>query len=92
MMIDTSATPYRIIAPMIYATATELFAQGKELLSGQGVVFDLTGVTAADSSALAVLLAWQRSAGEGGLLLTNLPDNIRSLAELYSIADLLAVV
>ena len=91
MMIDTSVTPYKVNTPMTYATATELFARGNDLISEERVFFDLGGVTAADSSALAVILGWQRAAGKGGLLLTNLPENIRSLAKLYSIADLLAV-
>lgn len=90
-MIDTSATPYRVVTPMTYATAAELFARGLELISGNEVVFDLAGVTAADSSSLAVILGWQRTAGSGGLQLTNLPENIRSLAELYGIADMLAI-
>jgi phospholipid transport system transporter-binding protein len=52
-------------------------------------VFDLAGVSSADSAALAVIIGWQRAAGLGRVRLTNLPQSIRSLAELYSIADLL---
>jgi phospholipid transport system transporter-binding protein len=91
MMIDTSVTPYRVNSAMVYATAAELFVQGQELIAQGGTIFDFAGVTAADSSALAVILGWQRTGGDGGLLLTNLPENIRSLAELYGIADMLAV-
>lgn len=91
-MIDASASPYRVTAPMTYATAAELLARGKALISGGETVFDLAGVNAADSAALAVILGWQRSAADKGQVrLTNLPANIRSLAELYGVADLLPV-
>ncbi len=89
MMIDTSVTPYRVTAPMTYATAAELLAQGQALLTAGETVFDLAGVSSADSAALAVIIGWQRAAGLGRVRLTNLPRSIRSLAELYSIADLL---
>lgn len=88
-MIDTSVTPYRVTVPMTYATATELLALGKSLLTAGETVFDLAGVSHADSAALAVIIGWQRAAGQGRIRLTNLPRGIRSLAELYSIADLL---
>lgn len=88
-MIDTSARPYRVVAPMTYATAAELFSLGRALIRGGEQGFDLSAVNGADSSALAVILGWQRTAGQGGLHLTNLPESIRSLAELYGVADLL---
>lgn len=88
-MIDTSTTPYRVTAPMTYATAAQLLAQGKAVITTGETVFDLAGVSQADSAALAVILGWQRAAGQGRIRLTNLPRSILSLAELYSIDDLL---
>lgn len=90
-MIHGSATPYQIAAPMTYATAAELFKRGKQLLTNSETVFDLAGVTIADSAALAVILGWQRAAGEGRLRLINLPASVVSLAELYGVVDLLAI-
>lgn len=92
-MIDASASPYRVVAPMTYATAAELFALGKELIAkGSGeVVFDLGAVNEADSSALSVLLGWQRAMGQGRLRLLNPPLSVVSLARLYDIADMLPV-
>jgi phospholipid transport system transporter-binding protein len=48
-------------------------------------VFDLGGVKAADSSALALMLAWQRRAqGQGRKLkFINVPANVDALAKLY---------
>lgn len=91
-MIQGNASPYQVVAPMTYATAAELFARGKELLaSGEGV-FDLAAVANADSSALAVILGWQRLVGVGRLQLQNIPDSILSLAKLYDIGELLPIV
>ena len=89
-MIDGNASPYRVVAPMTYTTSADLFALGRNLIApGEEVVFDLTAVPAADSSALSVLLGWQRAAGEGRLRLINPPASIYSLAELYGITELL---
>lgn len=90
-MINGSASPYQIVAPMTYEKAAELFLCGKNLLvSGRDeVVFDLSQVPEADSSALSIILGWQRVAGNDLLRLTNLPQSVISLAELYGITDML---
>ncbi len=92
-MINGSVSPYQIVAPMTYATAAELFIRGKSLMAGDvETVFDLAGVSTADSSALAVMLGWARAAGNGRLRLINLPDGVLSLAGLYGVAELLPIV
>ena len=88
-MIDGSASPYQVVTPMIYTTAAELYTRGKSLLVKGEIVFDLAAVTNADSSALAVILGWQRAAGEGQLRLVNLPASVISLAELYGVAEMM---
>ena len=63
-----------------------------EMLSNpDNVIVDLAGVTAVDSSALSLLLEWmrRRPAGSGSIVFTNLGDNLRSLSELYGVADLI---
>lgn len=89
-MIDGSTSPYRITAPMTYETAAELLERGKSLLSGKTVIFDLAAVPEIDSSALSIILGWQRAAGHGKLTIANPPNNISSLAALYGIADFMA--
>jgi len=88
-MIEGNASPYWVTVPMTYATAAQLLVLGKALITGAETVFDLSRVSAADSSALSVILGWQRAAGQGRIRLTNPPESIRSLAELYGIADML---
>jgi phospholipid transport system transporter-binding protein len=52
---------------------------------------DLAQLTAVDSAAVATLLAWRRAATSRGAALTyrNMPANLRSLADLYGVTELL---
>lgn len=56
-------------------------------------VIDLGGVAAVDSSALSVLMQWSRQARTHGWTLTfsNIPENLRSLADLYDVAEMLSI-
>ncbi|MBS1154179.1 MAG: NTP-binding protein [Proteobacteria bacterium] len=61
-------------------------------LSSQGeVVVDLSGVTEADSSAVALLLAWTRNVAAGGrmLKLVSVPNGLQRLIAVYGLAELL---
>ncbi len=74
------------------ATATGLLGEGIEAIGSDVAAFDLAGVTRVDSSALSLLLSWQRNAQGAGrrLELHNLPESLLSLAELYGIGELIA--
>jgi phospholipid transport system transporter-binding protein len=90
-MIEGSASPYRVTVGMTYETAAVLLERGKALLGrGEEVAFDLAAVQAVDSSALSVILGWQRAVAPRRLAITNPPASIRSLAALYGIDDFLA--
>ena len=56
-----------------------------------GLVLDLSGVDEADSAALSLLLEWRREASARGYAVryANLPEAIRSLAELYGVSSLI---
>jgi len=90
-MIHGSASPYQVKAPMIYDTSAALYARGRALLGSDEVVFDLAGVSQADSSALSVMLGWQRAAGSGGVRLVNLPNSLILLAKLYGVFEMLSL-
>lgn len=53
--------------------------------------FDFASLRAVDSTAVATMLAWQRAAQNRGFTLTftNLPDNLKSLIDLYSVDSLI---
>jgi phospholipid transport system transporter-binding protein len=55
------------------------------------LTIDLAGVTEVDSSAVSLLLEWRRAAlrEKRKLEFVNLPDNLKSLAQLYGVSELL---
>jgi phospholipid transport system transporter-binding protein len=62
-------------------------------LDRDGLILDLAGIHEADSAALSLLLEWRREAGARGYALryANLPQAIRSLAEVYGVVGLIPV-
>jgi phospholipid transport system transporter-binding protein len=57
-------------------------------------VVDLEGVTEVDSSAVSLLLEWQRAANRQGraIRFTHMPPKLQSLVRLYGVADLVHLV
>ena len=80
------------IDAMTFDSARLALAQGEAAIGLGETVFDLAGVKSADSSGVALLLAWQRRAQSAGHRLTfiNVPDNVRKLAALYGVDTLVA--
>lgn len=76
--------------PMTFETVEALVAD-VAVFDGDDLVVDLKGVTNADSSALSLLLEWMRRMRGAGkkLEFANVGANLRSLAELYGVVDLL---
>jgi phospholipid transport system transporter-binding protein len=73
-------------------TANAMLEAGLDaIMAGQSEI-DMADVTAVDSAAVATLLAWQRAAVTRGTVLrfNNLPPNLKSLVELYGVAELLS--
>lgn len=64
---------------------------GVVALDRDGLVFDLAGVTEADSSALSLVFEWQRAAKARAFSVrfANLPASMRSLAQVYGVQDLI---
>lgn len=78
--------------PITLDSAISLLSRGRELFTSPQITVDLRGVTEVDSSALSLLLEWRREAAAGGrsIRFLNLPDNLRSLAELYDVTELIS--
>ena len=72
-------------------TAVSVLAQGFDALAAGSREIDFASVTAVDSSAIAVLLAWQRRAKREGftLMYRHFPPDLKSLAQLYGVTELL---
>lgn len=90
-MIKLAGDRIEVTGPITMAGAAALLAEGETLLAAADPVFDLAGVTELDSSCLAVIFAWMRTARSQGKVvrLLNSPQNLLSLAEVYGVTDLL---
>lgn len=73
-------------------TAAEHVANGRAMAAAGDLEVDLSGVSGFDSAALALVLDWMRESAAHGrkLTLTSIPPELRSLAELYGVDDLLS--
>ncbi|MFN3564571.1 MAG: lipid asymmetry maintenance protein MlaB [Burkholderiaceae bacterium] len=71
--------------------AAALLGQGIDAIRAGDANFDLSAVRQVDSSAVALLLAWQREAQSRGtrLALSGLPPAVASLAKLYGVDELI---
>jgi len=78
---------------LTFQSARAALEQGCAAIAAGETVFDLGGLKTADSSGVALMLAWQRKAQAAGQRLTfiNLPASLLSLAHLYGVEELLAV-
>ena len=76
---------------LTFENAQAALEQGCAAVTAGETEFDLGGVKAADSTALALMLAWQRRAQAQGrtLKFINVPANIDALGRLYGVDGLL---
>ncbi|MFN6961967.1 MAG: lipid asymmetry maintenance protein MlaB [Rhodocyclaceae bacterium] len=76
---------------MTLENASMLLAEGVGAVKQGTTHFDLSGVGAIDSSGLAVLFGWLRAAQAENRTVTiaTPPSTLKSLAEVYGVADLL---
>ncbi|WIM06965.1 MAG: STAS domain-containing protein [Candidatus Nitricoxidivorans perseverans] len=90
-MIQASGDRLQVIGPMTIALATQLKSAGESAIGAGASVVDLSQVTEVDSASLAILFDWLRMARERGsdLSIDYPPESVRSLAQLYGVADLL---
>lgn len=90
-MIERQADRMLVRSAILMDNAPAVLAEGLECLQGGAAVFDLSAVTQADSSAIAVMLGWLRAAeaARSTLRFVGIPAGVLSLARMYGVADLL---
>ena len=84
------ANRYFIEGPVTLDNIGMLLSEGATF-EGDSVIVDLARVTSADSSALSLLLEWMRRGNGRQIAFANVSHNLRSLAELYGVVDLIPV-
>jgi len=93
-VIESGEGRFRLRGAVTMANANTLREAGLRVFAAGdpgAVELDLDTVTEVDSSALSLLLEWRRQLARQGrvLRLHGLPPNLRSLAGVYEVLDLL---
>ncbi len=82
----------RVVGPLVFPTVTFLLPAGSEAIeNGRAAVIDLAGVTASDSSGLALLIEWKSVAkyARRTLHYENVPSPLQQIARLSEVEELL---
>jgi phospholipid transport system transporter-binding protein len=90
-MIENEGGRLVVKVPLVMANARGLLEAGRSALRAGEQIFDFSEVSEADSSAIAVMLGWLRSAeqSQSAVTFAHIPVGVRSLAELYGVTELL---
>jgi phospholipid transport system transporter-binding protein len=90
-VIEGDAAAFRVRGPITMANVQAVLEAGHERFRADEVSVDLGQVTEVDSASVSLLLQWVREAQSQGrrLRYLNLNSNVKSLAVLYGVIDLL---
>jgi phospholipid transport system transporter-binding protein len=90
-MIVQDGDNYGIQGRITIANASAMLAEGLKRFVRDGLVVDLSQLEEVDSSAVSLVLEWLREAqrNQRKLRFTRIPDNLKSLATLYGVLDLI---
>lgn len=82
---------FRPASALTVGTAGAVYQAGLAAIRAGQAQIDLGELTAVDSSAVATLIGWRRTAQQQGKTLSfiNMPASLHSLAVLYGVAELL---
>ncbi len=88
-MIEREGNRLHVSGRLTMDTIGGLFSEAMQPLEGKAWTVDLSRIEAADSAAVSMLLAWVRNAQRhgAGVSFVNVPENLRSLSELYGVAE-----
>jgi phospholipid transport system transporter-binding protein len=90
-MIQVNGTSIELEGPITLESYCQLRGATKPYIGQSEWTINWKDVTEVDSTALALIFAWQRESALHGKQThnINLPANLKSLAELYGISDLI---
>ena len=86
---------YTLVGELSFTSVLAALKQSAVLfaLPADKMVFDLAGITKADSAGLALLLEWLRLAGQAGVDLhyVNLPSQLSAMAHVVGVDEILVI-
>ncbi|HET9701884.1 MAG TPA: STAS domain-containing protein [Burkholderiales bacterium] len=90
-MVSRDGDIIRVSGPVTIDNVTAVIEAGRQAISGSDPVVDLSGLENVDSAAISMMLEWMRDAARGGrrVRFANLPENLRTLAKVYGVLDVL---
>ena len=91
--VQPSEGGFSVSGPVTIATASLVIEATRTQWPEAGdTVVDFSGVTDADSAALALMFKWQRDAERLGrkVICRNIPANVMALARLYGVEELVS--
>jgi len=90
-MISCDGERCKLEGPVNSGNVVAALEESARLFTAPSITVDLAGLTEVDSAAISLLLEWRRAAQRDKRKVTyvNLPDNLKSLATLYGVSELL---
>ena len=90
-MIRESNDRLYVNGPVTLENIMQIVEAGARYIDGAPKVFDFSEVSEIDSAAVSLMLEWSRRARASGsqVRFANLGESIRSLIDLYGVADLI---
>jgi phospholipid transport system transporter-binding protein len=81
---------WNVSGEVVIATVSSLLTASKSLALGTETTIDFAQVTDIDTSTISLILEWKRRAMRENqtIKLANLPANLKSLTQLYGVAEL----
>lgn len=92
-MITRNADRYFVEGPVTLASVGALLVEGRRSFEGGQVVVDFSRAAEVDSSAVSLMLEWERQLQEEKreIAFASLGENLASLVDLYGVAELIAL-
>ncbi len=90
-MLERLDQRWYVRGPVTLTSVQALYEQGKRAFVESDLSVDVSGISEADSSAVALMLAWVREArARGGIIrFENLGENLKTLISLYDVGEFL---
>lgn len=87
--VDTQANKWLVSGEVLVDNANTTLVESVGLPMNDALQIDFSGVTNTDTSAISLMMEWQRRAIAANQKVTfvNLPEGLESLATLYGVAD-----